>query len=123
MKPNDSGEEKYNLNESKTVLIEAHEGVVRRLKEMTKEITGEEWPDLIFNLKLILLLDNIKKNTYQKTNANRPILNTTFITTNAEVKSSQIGKNNFTVARVNHEFSGTRSSIGGILIETNLSIL
>tara|TARA_B100001996_G_scaffold347041_1_gene304302 strand:- start:168 stop:2354 length:2187 start_codon:yes stop_codon:yes gene_type:complete len=33
-----------------------------------------------------------------------------------EVKSSQIEKNNFTVARVNHEFSGTRSSIGGILI-------
>ena len=33
-----------------------------------------------------------------------------------EVRSSNIEKNNFTVARVNHEFSGTRSSFGGIIV-------
>ena len=33
-----------------------------------------------------------------------------------EVSNSNIYKNNFTVARINHEFSGTRSSIGGIWV-------
>tara|TARA_B100000963_G_scaffold361955_1_gene401273 strand:- start:72819 stop:75023 length:2205 start_codon:yes stop_codon:yes gene_type:complete len=33
-----------------------------------------------------------------------------------EVPNSNINKNNFTVARINHEFSGTRSSIGGIWV-------
>ena len=33
-----------------------------------------------------------------------------------EVPNTNINKNNFTVARINHEFSGTRSSIGGIWV-------
>ena len=33
-----------------------------------------------------------------------------------EVRSSDIQKNNFTVARVNHEFSENRSSIGGLIV-------